>query len=108
MAYRLKREWLIVSSKGKKEGVSGKVANFFVAISYGKGVVFCEQYLEQLNGENFSNFVRKYFPAAFKKNANPKGMLFLQDGDPHKIQGKQRKLMMSVAECFRFQPGLQI
>ena len=81
MAYRLKREGLIVSSKGKK-GVSGKVANFFVAISYGKGVVLCEQYLEQLNGENFSNFVRKYFPAAFKKSANPKGMLFLQDGDP--------------------------
>ena len=28
MAYRLKREGLIVSSIGKKEGVSGKVANF--------------------------------------------------------------------------------
>ena len=96
MAYRLKREGLIVSSKGKKESVSGKVANFLVAISYGKGVVFCEQYLEQLNGENFSNFVRKYFPAAFKKSANPKGMLFLKDGDPTQNSRKAKKAFDDV------------
>ena len=77
MAYRLTQEGLFVCSKGKKEGVSGKVANLFIAIFYGKGVVLCEQYLEQLNGESFSNFVRKYFPAAFKNSANLKGMLFL-------------------------------
>ena len=96
MVYRLKREGFIVSSKGKKEGVSGKVANFFAAISYGKGVVLCEQYLEQLNGENFSNFVRKYFPAAFKKSANPKSMLFLQDGDPTQNSRKAKKVFDDV------------
>ena len=81
-AHRLKQEGVIVSCKGKKESVSGKVSNFFVAVSYWKGVVLCKKYLEQLNGENFPNFARKYFPAAFKKSANPKGMPVLQDGDP--------------------------
>ena len=74
-----------------KKLVGGKVVNFFLAISYGKGVVLCEQYLKQLNGENFSNFVRKYFPAAFKKSANLKSMLFLQDGDPTQNSRKAKK-----------------
>ena len=82
--------------KGKKEGVSGKVADFFVAISYGKGVVLCEQYLEQLNGENFSNFVKKNFPASFKKSANPKGVLFLQDQDPTQNSRKSKKAFGDV------------
>lgn len=96
MAYRLKSEGLALSSKGKKEGVNGKVANFFVAISYKKGVVLCEQYLEQLNGENFSKFVRQHFPAAFKKSSNPKGMLFLQDGDPTQNSRKAKKAFDDV------------
>ena len=70
-------EGLVLSTKGKKEEVNGKMANFFVAISYKKGVVLCEQYLEQLNVENFSRFARQHFPATFKKSLNPKGMLFL-------------------------------
>ena len=52
--------------------------------------------MEQLNGENFSNFVRKYFPAAFKKSANPKGMLFLQDGDPTQNSRKAKKAFDDV------------
>ena len=56
MAYRRKSEGLVLSAKGKKEGVNGKVVNFFVAISYKKGIVLCEQYMEQLNGDNFSTF----------------------------------------------------
>ena len=79
MGYRLKNEGLKLTSKGKKEGVNGKMAHFFVAICYGQGVVLCEQFHEKLNGENFGNFVEKYFPDAFKKSANPtKGKLFLQ------------------------------
>ena len=67
-----------------------------MAHSYGKGVVLCEQYLELLNDENFSNFVRKCFPAAFKKSANPKGMLFLQDGDPTQNSRKAKKAFDDV------------
>ena len=74
MAYRLKREGLIASSKGKK-GVSGKVANFFVASSYGKGVVLCEQYWEQLNGENFSS--------CFQKECKSKGYAIFAGWRPH-------------------------
>ena len=52
--------------------------------------------MEQLNGENFSYFARKYFPAAFKKSANPKGMLFLQDGDPTQNSRKAKKAFDDV------------
>ena len=52
--------------------------------------------MEQLDGENFSNFVRKYFPAAFKNSANPKGMLFLQDGDPTQNSRKAKKAFDDV------------
>ena len=48
-------------SKGKKEGVGGKMAKFMVAITYEKGVVGCYQY-EELNGEMFASFVEKNLP----------------------------------------------
>ena len=96
MAYRRKSEGLVLSAKGKKEGVNGKVANFFVEISYKKGILLCEQYMEQLNGDNFSSFVRKHFPAAFQKSSDPKGMLFLQDGDPTQNSKKAKKAFDDV------------
>ena len=98
MAYRRKSEGLVLSAKGKKEGVNGKVANFFVAIFYKKSIVLCEQYMEQINGDNFSTFVRKHFPAAFQKSSN------YRMGIQLRIQKRQRKLlMMLVVECFQFQ-----
>ena len=39
MAWRKKGEGLALSTKGKKEGTGGRVANFLVAICY--GVVCC-------------------------------------------------------------------
>ena len=62
-----------------------------------------------LNDENFANFVRKHFPAALKMSANPKGLLFLQDGDLTQNSRKVKKAFDDV-ECrmFRFRPGLQI
>ena len=101
MGYRLKNEGLQLTSKGKKEGVNGKMAHFFVAICYGQGVVLCEQFHEKLNGENFGNFVEKYFPDAFKKSANPKGKLFLQDGDPTQ-KSRKAKLAYDKVGCRRF------
>ena len=57
------------------------MANFIVAIAYRKGVMLCE-YQERFTGKCYAEFVRKHFPRAFAESANPRGKLFLQDGDP--------------------------
>ena len=77
MAWRKPCEGLTLTSKGKKAGTSGRQANFFVAISYDKGVVCCEQYTETLTGTLFADFVREYFPMLFSRGKNQKGKLFL-------------------------------
>ena len=70
------------SAKGKKEGTAGRMAKFFVAIAYGKGVIGCHQYEGHVNGEMFSEFVREHFPELFQRGNNNRGKLFIQDGDP--------------------------
>ena len=70
------------TSKGSHEGSGGKVAHFWCAIAYGKGVILAEQYHGTLTGESFADFVRTEFPTLFDKSANVHGRLFLQDGDP--------------------------
>ncbi len=55
--------------------------NFMVAISYGKGVVLCEQYDGTITGPKFAEIV-KSFPKAFNKSSNPKARRFLMDGCP--------------------------
>jgi transposase len=67
------------TAKGKKEG--GINVNFMVAISYGKGVVLCEQYEGTITGPKFAEIV-KSFPKAFNKSSNPKARRFLMDGCP--------------------------
>ena len=52
--------------------------------------------MKQLNGDNFSTFVRKHFPYAFQNSSNPKGMLFLQDGDPTQNSKKAKKAFDDV------------
>ena len=69
------------TSKGKKVGSGGKVAHFFVCISYGKGVCYVHQY-EKLNGINFATFVKEHFKCIFERSCNPEGNMFIQDGDP--------------------------
>lgn len=81
------REWrkrgeglkLNCTVKGKKEGSVN--VNFMVAISYGKGVVLCEQYDGSITGPKFAEIV-KSFPKAFKKSSSPKARRFLMDGCP--------------------------
>ena len=70
------------TTKGKKEGSGGKMMKVFVAIAYGHGAVLCAQYEEQLTGQFFADFVREHFENAFENSSNPRGKLFLQDGDP--------------------------
>lgn len=50
MAWRKRGEGLALNctSKGKKAGVEGKTAHFFVSIAYGKGVIACDQYFQRL------------------------------------------------------------
>ncbi len=82
--YRKKKERcsLYCTGPGSHEGTGGRVAKFMVTIAYGKGVTLAEEYKETLNGEMFAQFIKQYFPPCFRKSGNPKGKLFLQDGDP--------------------------
>ena len=77
------------------------MANFIVAICYEKGVVCCEQYYGNITGELFSDFVREHFPVMFEKSANPKGKLFLQDGDPRQ-NSKKAKIALDAVDCRQF------
>ena len=90
------------TAKGKKEGVSGKVAKFMVGIAYGKGVIECHRYEGQLNGEVFSQYVKDHFPRIFEKGNNRKGCLFLQDGDPSQKCALSKEAM-NVVSCRLFQ-----
>ena len=101
MMWRRRSEGLKYTCKGKKEGSGGRVAHFFVAISYGKGVILCEQYLESLSGEVFKEFVKTHFPATFERSCNPKKKLFLQDGDPSQ-NSKKAKTAFEEVGCTVF------
>ena len=70
------------TGKGSHEGTGGTVAHFMAAIAYGKGVIAAEQYHGRINAEKFSSFVCEHFAGMFKKSANPRGKLFLQDDYP--------------------------
>ena len=83
MTWRRPDEGLKITTKGRKEGSGGKVANFFVAVSYDKGVVMCHRHEWRINGTNFSNLIRQEFPKAFEKSNAPKDRrTFLMDGCP--------------------------
>ena len=70
------------TANGSHEGTGGSVAHFMAAIAYGKGVIAAEQFFGRINADTFSSFVSEHFASMFKKCPNPKGKLFLQDGDP--------------------------
>ena len=70
----------VVLQMEKKEG-SGKVASFFVAISLGKGICYCQHY-EKLSVNLLVEFVENSFIEIFKKSCNPIANLFVKDGDP--------------------------
>ena len=61
----------------------------------------CEQYYGNITGELFSDFVREHFPVMFEKSANPKGKLFLQDGDPRQ-NSKKEKIALDAVDCRQF------
>ena len=55
----------LCTAKGSHTCSGGKVVKMFVAISYGKGVIFCEQY-EKCDGDYFLNFIRRNFRKLFR------------------------------------------
>ncbi len=67
-------------SRGKKEG--RRNANFMVAVSYGKGVIFARQYFGTMDGPEFAKIIKEEFKQAFAASSNPTDKVFLMDGCP--------------------------
>ena len=78
------------TAKGSDKETGGSVAHFMAAIAYEKGVIAAEQYFGRINTDRFSSFVSEHFASMFKKCPNPKGKLFLPDGDPSQNSFKAR------------------
>ena len=104
MAWRQRGEGLKLSTKGKKEGSGGQMANFFVAISHSKGTVLCKQYTEKLTGKSFAEFVLDQFPQTYQRAMKPTKK-FLQDGDPRQNSKAAQNSMASInCEMFSIPP----
>ena len=99
MAWRKPRQGFDFSftGKGSHEDTGGPVAHYVAANAYEKGVIATEQYYGRINAERFPAFVREHFPSMFKKGANPRRKLFLQDGDPSQNSVKARSAWDEVA-----------
>ena len=93
------------TAKGKKEGVSGRYARFMCAISYGHGFIECFHYTGSLDGEKCKELIKKRFPLLFRESSNPKGKLFLQDGDPSQNSSAAREGMNEIGcRLFKIPP----
>lgn len=107
MAWRKRSEGLdaLCTTKGKRAGTGGRMANFMVALAPQKGVVLCSQYMGHRNGANFAKFVRKTFPDIYKRTEHIEGRLFLQDGCPVQNSAAAKKAFKKVdAEIFPIPP----
>ena len=69
-------------SQRKNEGVCGKMAKLMVAIAHNKVVITFEQHTGAINAETCKQFIENHFSEMFENSTNPRGKLFLQDGDP--------------------------
>lgn len=78
--WRKKSEGLQLTTKGQKAGYEGKVANFIVCISYGKGVVYCKPYTK-MNGPFFASVIEDDFNEIYQA-CGKDSRVFVQDGDP--------------------------
>ena len=79
-----------------------------VAILYGKGVIYCEQY-NKLDGNFVADFVRRNFPKMFRKSGKRGSKLFVQDNCPILNCAKARKALKDVvASYFLFLSGAAI
>lgn len=93
--WRKRKEGLSVTAKGSHVGSGGRVVKMIVAISFGKGVIYCEEY-EKLDGTYFANFVRRNFGDMFRKSGKNGSKLFVQDNCPILNCAKARKAVKEV------------
>ena len=104
--WRKKNEGLTpgCTAKGTHVGSGGRTVKFFVAISYGVGVVFCHQY-EHLNGENFKNIILNHFNDIFRQANRSQSRIFIQDGDPSQNSAVAKKALNKIgAKLFPIPP----
>jgi hypothetical protein len=64
-----------------EEGSGGKMVKLIVAISFGKGIIDCDQY-DKMNGIFFKDYIRRKFHILFKSAGKLHSRLWIQDGDP--------------------------
>ena len=60
--------------------MAGRTVTFFVGISYGQGVVYCERLDERINAHSLTRLVETTFPETFDRVG--KGREFLMDNCP--------------------------
>ena len=83
-----------MTAKGKHVGSGGRVVKMIVAISYGKGVIYCEQY-EKIDGNYYANFIRRSFKNMFQKSGKC-SKLFVKDNCPILNCARARKALKEV------------
>ena len=92
------------TAKGAHTGSGGRVLKMIVAISYSKGVIFCEQY-DKLDGDYYANFIRRNFTVKLRKSGKRNSKLFLQDNCPIQNCAKARKALKAIgAKLFAIPP----
>ena len=79
MGWRKKTQGLDLNqtAKGKKEGK--KNANFYVGISYGKGVIICKPYTGRMNALKYDNSIVPKIVDGLKESGNPIAKRLVQD-----------------------------
>ncbi len=85
------------TAKGMKEGSCGKLGKLMVAISFGKGVIDCEQY-DKMSGDYFKGYISRKFPTLFQTADKLPSKLWIQDGCPCQ-NSKAAKMAMSESEA---------
>ena len=66
-----------------------------VAISFGKGVIDCEQY-ERMSGDYFKAYITRKFSTLFEKAAKFPSRLWVQDGWPCQSSSVAKMAMSGV------------
>ena len=92
MAWRKPNEGLSYTNKGKKDSDGGRMAHFFVTVTFNEGI----KYHEKLIGERFAEFIKDNFLKILNRTANSSTRLFLQDSDPRQVCQAAKNTMEEV------------
>ena len=80
------------TAKSRKEGTGSTLVKFFVAITYGEGVILCKSY-DHLTGTFLAKFIEEHFNLLLV-NTNKNGRrLWLQDDDPSQNSSDAKRAM---------------